>query len=224
MPLAFANQVFEMQPDQKLEAKVSLKDHNRILVKGDRIQSVIGPKENMSFDSNAETGQVFIQIMDQNTLPFTLSITTEGGREQDLFLIPEDIPSETIILKPVDIEEEKETLNYKTSTHKSEILRLLKLMANTQKGDGYHNKSTDEELKVWSDLKLVLREVYRGEVYEGYKIELQNLKSTDIVIDPILLVKSIAQASNYKVAALASEQDKLGPLKKTYLFAIRVRS
>lgn len=88
-----------------IEAPISKEDLTRITVKEDRIHSVFGITGDYILETDEEQGQIFIRPSNQK--PFSLTITTEGGRTQDLHLIPKVQAAEALVLKSAeDIQKE----------------------------------------------------------------------------------------------------------------------
>lgn len=83
-------ETFKMQ-DKVIKAKISYQNLNRISVKGDKIDSILGIDNAFHFEKNDKTGEAFIRPTEDNGYtPISLSITTISGRTQDLLLEPVD--------------------------------------------------------------------------------------------------------------------------------------
>lgn len=77
---------FEMT-GKLIKAKISYQNLNRISVKGDKIDSVVGIDTAFHFEKNEKTGEVFIRPTEDNGYnPISLSVTTTSGKTQDLLL------------------------------------------------------------------------------------------------------------------------------------------
>lgn len=79
----------------------SNKHHNRIVVQDGRIATVVAPEGDISASLEETSGQLFIHALHSNPPVTTISIITESGEVQDIEMIFEDIPSETLVLTPV---------------------------------------------------------------------------------------------------------------------------
>lgn len=95
-----ALQIKNIIQDERLAAKISFYDLNRIEVRGDRISSVFGNSGAFTVDQDTQKGHLYIKPTGSRQ-PLSITITTENGLTQDLILIPFDIPGETLILKGV---------------------------------------------------------------------------------------------------------------------------
>ena len=87
LPVSFAEQ-FKMGADV-IKAKISYQNLNRISVKGDKIDSILGIDSAFHFEKNDKTGEVFLRPTEDNGYsPISLSIVTLSGKTQDLLLEP----------------------------------------------------------------------------------------------------------------------------------------
>ena len=79
---------FKMQ-NGVIKAKISYQNLNRIWVKGDKIDSILGVDTAFHVEKNEKTGEAFIRPTEDNGFtPISLSITTMSGKTQDLLLEP----------------------------------------------------------------------------------------------------------------------------------------
>lgn len=70
-----------------IKAKISYQNLNRISVKGDKIDSLVGIDTAFHFEKNEKTGEVFIRPTEDNGYnPISISVTTISGKTQDLLL------------------------------------------------------------------------------------------------------------------------------------------
>lgn len=98
--------------DNPIKTRISSKQLNRISVKNDRIESVIGIEEAFQFEKNEKTGDGYIRPTEANGKePISISITTVSGRTQELLLKVDDGEANTITLEngtPEDVSEAQE--------------------------------------------------------------------------------------------------------------------
>ncbi len=98
-----AAQVKTMDELRAIDVSISGQDLTRITVKEDRILNVFGNTGDYVLETDDSQGQIFIRPTQQdNKKPFSLTLTTEKGRIQDLRLIPNDQAAEAIVLKPTE--------------------------------------------------------------------------------------------------------------------------
>lgn len=101
MVLSFSaySETFKMS-DTPIKTRISSKQLNRISVKNDRIESVIGIEEAFQFEKNEKTGDGYIRPTEANGKePISISITTVSGKTQELVLNVDDGEANTITLE-----------------------------------------------------------------------------------------------------------------------------
>lgn len=70
-----------------IKTKISYQNLNRISVKGDKIDTLVGIDAAFHFEKNEKTGEVFIRPTEENgDNPISISVTTTSGKTQDLLL------------------------------------------------------------------------------------------------------------------------------------------
>src|SRR3990167_7156559 len=79
-----------------IEVPISKEDLTRITVQEDRIRNVFGVTGEYVLETDEDQGQIFIRPTDLEK-PFSLTLTTEKGRTQDLRLIPKDQATEALL-------------------------------------------------------------------------------------------------------------------------------
>lgn len=93
------SETFKMS-DNPIKTRISSQQLNKISVKNDRIESVIGIEEAFQFEKNEKTGDGYIRPTEANGKePISISITTVSGRTQELLLNVDDGEANTITLK-----------------------------------------------------------------------------------------------------------------------------
>lgn len=86
--------------DTPIKTRISSKQLNRISVKNDRIESVIGIEEAFQFEKNEKTGDGYIRQTEANGKePISISITTVSGKTQEFVLNVDDGEANTITLE-----------------------------------------------------------------------------------------------------------------------------
>ena len=100
---ASASTELSLKDHGKVRAVISNREQNRIHVKDDRIENVFGSEDMFVYQADAKLGQIFIRPRTQSQ-GFTVTITTEKNKTIDMYLVPDNRDSETIILS---VEENK---------------------------------------------------------------------------------------------------------------------
>lgn len=120
-----AAQIRTMDELKVIDVSISGQDLTRITVKEDRILNVFGNTGDYVLETDDSQGQIFIRPAQQeNKRPFSVTLTTEKGRTQDLRLVPKDQPSEALILKAAE-DNQRETLKGKRAPISKEKVEIL---------------------------------------------------------------------------------------------------
>ena len=126
MPSLQATQIKAMDEMRTVEVSISKQDLTRITVKEDRIQNVFGVAGEYVLETDENQGQIFIRPAQQeNKKPFSLTLTTEKGRTQDLRLIPKDQPAEALILNPAEESQREISKAKKSPIFKEDVESLF---------------------------------------------------------------------------------------------------
>lgn len=93
MVISFFLMIFSLNAEQfkmtgkLIKTKISYQNLNRISVKGDKIDALVGIDTAFHFEKNEKTGEVFIRPTEDNGYnPISISVTTTSGKTQDLLL------------------------------------------------------------------------------------------------------------------------------------------
>lgn len=137
--------------DKLIKAKISYQHLNRISVRGDKIDSLVGLDTAFHFEKNERTGEVFIRPTEDNGHnDISLSVTTVSGKTQDLLLEVVDGEANSIELmgdkeKELLIEmEELSESNY--GDYEESISEVMKKFINKKTGlRKLHIKEKDRE-------------------------------------------------------------------------------
>lgn len=88
---------FSMNEEKPLTIQVTNQGPIRISVQGDRLHSVMGLEETVTFDKDETHGVLYIRAV---TTPQIISITTEGGLFQDITLEPKEGGISHVVMVP----------------------------------------------------------------------------------------------------------------------------
>ena len=213
----FGYQLKHMNGEQRLSFKVSLYDLNRIEIPGDRILKVYGTAGTFTMDHDEERGDLYIKPLSKR--PLSLTLTTEKGLIQDLTLIPEKIPSETISLKARGASI-RQTMDQK-------VLSLIKVMAGGISKKELIQDHREEVLGTFQNARLKRVSTYSGEGLFGEKIEFKNLGETtlllreDLFYEEGVLAVSLDFGSINPSGVLAKDSNTLDPGNTLTLYRVR---
>jgi len=96
----FATVVTEFDTMELVKCTFSRDHHNRVVVEGGRITTVVVPEGDVAARVEAISGQLFVHALHPNPSVTTISIVTESGEIQDIELSFEEKSSETLVLEP----------------------------------------------------------------------------------------------------------------------------
>jgi hypothetical protein len=105
-----------------IKTKISYQNLNRLSIKGDKIDSIVGIDSAFHLEKNEKTGEAFIRPTEDNGYaPISLSLTTISGRTQDLLLEPVEGEANSIelISEAIAHEDLSSLLDFPTSEESS---------------------------------------------------------------------------------------------------------
>lgn len=216
-PFSQASRVYSLNEKEKIKAPISLRELNRIRVEGDRISQVFGGEGLLEIETEEQQGQVYVRpSLRVSQEPLSLSLVLESGATQDMMLIPQDIPSETILIQYSNgsIEGKK---NLKKTTQKliDKILQFIKEIGKKEQLNIYEYKEAPMSFFLKPDTQVTKCAQYQGEglTAEEWLIENKSLKEATIV------EKDLAQTKDTK--AISLERKTIPAGGRTYALIIR---
>jgi type-F conjugative transfer system secretin TraK len=209
-----ALQIKEAIEDDKIKVKISFQDLNRMSFKDDRIKNIYGGDGSFVLEHDDSFGQVFLKpTLENGKKPIHLTVITEKGLIQDLMLIPQDIPSETIIIRGAANQEEVETWE-QGDRYKNRLIDLIRHLVQGIAPTGYEVKEVDEDISQWKDVEMRRVRVMKGSKYQGEVVLVTNMK-----LVPIKLTEKLF-ASKKSVKAISLDKKKLMPGETTELYRV----
>ncbi len=215
-PVAFALQVKSIQDNKSVLIKISAKEQSRIFVYHDRIAVVRGLEGAYDLKKDDKLGDIYIQPTPYyQQRSFNLFITTEQGHTYNLLVMPLDVPSETIELKPLSPSHLIASRWEKNSPYAETIIQLINAMVNDVNPDGYAvmNLGKVKPKKISNCLTMRLLTLYRGDKLQG----------------EIWLVKNEGKTFTYlrssdfyqgNVLGVSIQNEGLLPFAETYLYRV----
>lgn len=221
LPLLFSGSCYALQVksavnNTTITAKISATDVTRIMVQGDRIQSVRGVKGAYSRENDNNSGEIYIQptAMYQHHA-FTLLINTELGRHYTLLLNPMAVPSDTLMLVPRGVNEAQAAKFENSSPYETTIAHLIRDMRTGSRPEGYAVRSANEKKRyLYGNIAYIqLKTIYQGLNLRGEIWEVTNTRSQTI---------TLTERAFYKVGtrAVSLETMEIAPHGTTYLYRV----
>lgn len=213
---SYALQIKNAVNNKTITAKISSTDVTRIMVQGDRIQSVRGIKGAYTRENDNMTGEIYIQptALYQNRA-FTILISTESGHHYTLLLNPMSVPSDTLMLVPRGVNEARAAKFENSSPYEMTIAHLVRDMRTESRTEGYSIRNIDENKRyLYGNIAyLKLKAIYQGMNIRGEVWEVTNTRSNNIVL---------TEKDFYKAGtrAISLENIEVPPHGVTYLYRV----
>lgn len=170
-----------------LSASFSTSSHNRISVEGGSVEKVFGDTALFSVNLDPSTGSAFISVLEEIEKPTTLSIVSNSGLVQDIFITSHGGPSEQIALK--DPQEDSYVLQ--SCVSHAPTIDLLNQILEGKIPFGYGLRETEgqEHLHVPDPMSARIVKQIEGPFETISVYELENLGKKPIVLSADALKK-----------------------------------
>lgn len=194
-----------------IETDISREGLTRIAVKGDRIAHVFGLAGEFLLETDEDQGQIFIRPQGLGSeRPISLTITTEGGKTQDLRLKPASKNPEALVLtEAVNHSHRKEE---KRHISREDIIELLKACKEGHIPQGFVIRPVD--LKEQTGPHIILREI-RNDHLVAQTLEITNSRPE------ILYLNEEDYGGEPEVIAVSLSKKALKPGEKGEVYVIR---
>ena len=172
--------------NETISAKVSSTDVTRIMVQGDRIQSVKGVKGAYTRENDNNNGEIYIQPTSAfQQRAFTVLINTELGRHYTLLLNPMAVPSDTLMLVPKGVGKIEAARFENSSPYELTITHLVRAMTNGVMPEGYAVRgiNTKKSYNFGNIASVKLKTIYQGLNLQGEIWEITNTKPYMITLN-----------------------------------------
>tara|TARA_R110000868_G_scaffold368790_4_gene631929 strand:+ start:348 stop:1007 length:660 start_codon:yes stop_codon:yes gene_type:complete len=203
----YALQVKSAINNGTITANVSSTDITRIMIKGDRIQSVRGVKGAYTRENDNNRGEVYIQpTTPYQHRAFTLLINTELGRHYTLLLNPMSVPSDTLMLVARGVIEQKAAKFENSSPYEITISNLIRSMRTGSRPEGYSIRTVNEKKRyLYGNIAYIkLNKVYQGYNLRGEIWEIKNTRPHMITLTERAFYKPGTRAISLEAMNIAS--------------------
>ncbi len=220
-----AAQIRTLDEMKTLYISISGQDLTRITVKGDRILHVFGNTGDYALETDESQGQVFIRPTQQESKkPFSLTLTTEKGRTQDLRFAPKDQPAEALVLNTADENERENLKRTQVPITKEDVESLLEACKAGRIPLGYkripiHVHSSREPYPLIQELKGDILRCLIYEVKNSFpSLSDRNNKQLLKLSEP-KFVHSL-NINKHDIIAVLIPKHILSPGEKTYVYVV----
>jgi type-F conjugative transfer system secretin TraK len=213
---SYALQVKSAVNNATISANISSTDVTRIMIQGDRIQSVRGVKGAYTRENDNNSGEIYIQPTSlYQHHAFTVLINTELGRHYTLLLNPMSVPSDTLMLVSRGVNEVKAAKFENSSPYELTITHLIRDMRIGSQPEGYAVRTVNEKKRyLYGNIAYIkLKTIYQGLNLRGEIWEVTNTRSQTI---------TLTERDFYKVGtrAISLETMDVTPHGTTYLYRV----
>ncbi len=179
---ASALQVIEGVEGKPFFVKASIRDLNLISIEGGKVRLIKAADDSMLTGSaDSVTGQAMIKPLVKDS--FGILVLSQSGRTYSLVLQPQDIPSESIVIRehlPDPLP--KNTVVDRPANYEMQIKTMIQAMAARTVPSGLQEKKTWQEVKLWQGATFALERTIYSQFYLGEQYKLINNSDKTIVI------------------------------------------
>lgn len=192
--------------------ELSLKNLNLIKFPSSGIRVYTSSK---SIDIKVDEGNVFVKFLeDVLTVPQEVFFIIPSGEVFSMILIPKEIPSQTIVVR-LPKEDISDALSWETShSYIAGLKELIKAMYEGKPPKGFSVKEANEERPLWKEIRVILKQIYRGATLQGEVYEL-----TNITREPVRFLEK--EFYEKGVLAVSLDRHELKPGEKTELYLVK---
>lgn len=217
----FALQLIEATEEgATYHARFSRDEMTRLAIREGRIVSMHFPDGRLTVEKDDAGGYALLRARDDD--PVSLVVTSSSGQTHSIFLTPEKMGMDTIIIR------EKPTLaagpriqgapDARADSQSRSVKRLMLAMARDEKVvRDFMVEPVGSDIDLWNEVHFHMADKYTGPDVVGYRFILTNVTGSPI---------RLGEQEFYKrgVVAVAIDRHILAPGEKTYVFVIMVRS
>lgn len=163
--------------------KVSANELSRLAVEKGRIEKVWAVNNAWDVKSDKASGEIFVRPREGARKAFSFFVRDSFGNTYTLVATPQDIPSETIMLKPLkrrDLAIRKGDLN--DQPYIQQIKVIIKDMA-AKNYDPYVCDEVGEEVPLWNETRIVLTNSCDGSNLEADIYTITNVSGKELVLN-----------------------------------------
>lgn len=212
-----ALEVKQLADNQTALTKISAKELTKIFVDGDRIKKLDGQLGAYTVKQDDLLGQVYIQpTQAYQNKTFSVTILTEQGHSYLLFLVPIDVPSQIIEIKPTS-PVKKLAMNWEQNSAYGQLLiKLISAMVSGDNPDGYavtHGGSFKPMSGYGERVSVKLKATYSGAKVRGEIFSIKNISSAIVMLDE----KAFYQPGT---RAISLQSKQLAPQVETIMYRV----
>ncbi|MBU0744932.1 MAG: type-F conjugative transfer system secretin TraK [Gammaproteobacteria bacterium] len=197
--------------NEQIRVALSNRDINRVLVKGDKIQTVNGPA-GLYIAKNDASGSAYINLFGDKA--FTIFFSTVKGHNFSLLITPKTVAGRTVILEPTTPSLSSSRFEEAESYQKSLVTLISGMINNEDFGDyayGKAKRSHGADFHGIANIRQVAS--YSGSRFLGLVSEIKNKTRKPITLKPSYFYHE-------GVRAVALSQQTLAPMASGFLYQV----
>lgn len=177
-----AFQIIEAVDGVSLPAKVSITEPNRItMARGAMLSKAWTLEGQAVLETDDEAGQLFVTV--NTSKAFTLFVRDDQLRTYSLLLSPQDIPAETIVLKPPR-QLQRDRDRYRNALPYMERLQhLFRSMISKDYPQDYRVTQQSIHVPLWKEVEVMRVEVFSRDGFVGEHYRIKNVSSETLRMD-----------------------------------------
>lgn len=224
---SYAIQEFQVGGNAEVDGIISDHDASRIAIAGAKIEQVKFTSNAIKVDTDEANGQIFVYPVGVNHSKIStiqvgkikaqtitgemvsIFVIDDHGRSFNLRLRMQNVPSETILIKPLDGNK-----NHHGSDFATQVVTIIENMYLGDKAsDSYVVTDYNQHIKLWKEVDFELYRSYTDNIFIGYVYFLRNKTSNNI---------TLAENQFWKpdTVAVAIEKPVLEPGEITRVFIV----
>lgn len=214
----YAIQNLSAKDGDTLKVKISSKDVTRVAIKDGRIAKVSSADGVLEIKADMDVGEVLIKPSPGAPNVLSFFVRDMMGSTYTVVAEQYDVPSETIVIKPIIQRNRKSfTQRYRQQPFVEDVKSLMKTMATDASNENYDVEERVESVRLWAEAKIELRRIYTGDKFVGEIYSIANVSKSEVVFHE----REFMDFGD-NVQAVALDRLTLQPGASTQLYVVRL--
>lgn len=217
--VCLAVQTFDVKDGDSIKVILSKKELSHLKIAGEgRIDKIWGKKKYLDLEIDTIHGEAYLKAFPSAPSVFSFFVKDDFGNVYSLTAVQNNVPSQTIILDPMNSGAKKPIVHRKEKSQpmKVRVNKLFKGMFKNEPLIGYVKEEKDEPVQLWEETSIRFIKSYQSHEYHGEVYEIKNITKK-----PIEFHESEFFDFGKGVIAAGVEHLVLKPGKHTRAFVVR---
>jgi len=201
-----------------VQVTISRRELTRIAVEGNgRLERIWGAAGNLEIEPDEDRGEIFIRPITREPYPFSFFVRDDNGATYTILATPRDVPSQTVILSPVNTREQRiARQQWQNKPYVDQIKGLVRAMALDEPLSGFRVQDSDSIAPLWRETVIRRNKVYTGYYLVGERYTVRNTSNEELIFNEREFV-NVGEG----VVSVAIEHLELPPGRTTTLYIVR---